>query len=73
MTPPARTLVGYFANHRGLELRLYDEAETDLIATEFLSPARAIEIAGKLLKAAHGALLAGAAPTEIQRRPPEPA
>ena len=59
-------LVGYLANSRTLQLRFYDPAD-ELIATEFLSPKRAFEIAGKLTKAAHDALKAGVAADEVRR------
>jgi hypothetical protein len=59
-------LVGYLANSRTLQLRFYDSTD-ELLATEFLSPNRALEIAGKLLKAAHDALKAGAGVDEVRK------
>jgi hypothetical protein len=55
--------VGYLANSRTLQLRFYDRTD-ELMATEFLSPRRAIEIAGNLLWAAHQALGDGIAADE---------
>lgn len=67
-----RASIGYLKNSRTLQLRFYD-ATDELIATEFLSPRRAIEIAGKLLKAAHDALGNGIGADDVRYYEPEPA
>ena len=55
-----RVLVGYLRNRRSVELRYYtDDPSDEHMVTEYLSPARAIEVAGKLLLAAHQALTDG--------------
>lgn len=60
-----RAAVGYFKNQRMLQLRFYDPTD-ELMATEFLSPRRAMEIAGKLLHAAHEALGDGVGADEVR-------
>ena len=53
-------------NTKRLELRFYDPTD-ELIATEYLSPTRALEIAGRLIRAAHDALKAGILADEVRR------
>jgi hypothetical protein len=59
-------VVGYLKNSQTLQLRFYDRTD-EIIATEFLSPTRALEVAGKLLKAAHDALRDGIGADQVRK------